>query len=67
MGEVVEMSEPFFVGRNNPRFRYACGGYLPALEENVSDKVSVKESNIKVIYRFVQVPYKKKRTYKHYT
>lgn len=62
LGE-VEMS--FWVGRNNPRFPTARGGYLPALE-NVSDKVSVKGGNIKVIYRFIQVP-KKKRTYKHYT
>ncbi len=26
--------QPFYVGQNNPRFPYARGGYLPALEES---------------------------------
>lgn len=26
------LEQPFFVGRNNPRFRYARGGYLSSLE-----------------------------------
>lgn len=27
-----DYTQPFWVGRNNPRFPYARGGYLPALD-----------------------------------
>ena len=48
-------SEPFFVGRNNPRFPYARCGYLPALE------ASELELERQVAYQFPELEWNQRQ------
>ena len=68
------MSEHYELIRKSPEYRNflmmeeMLAEMQPSIAQNpVSDKESIKEGTIKVIYRFIQVPYQKKRTYKTYT
>ena len=68
------MSEHYELIRTSPEYRNflmmeeMLAEMQPSIAQNpVSDKESIKEGKVEVIYRFIQVPYKKKRTYKDYT
>jgi len=47
-----DYTQPFWVGFNNPRFRYARSGYLPALElpEEPPPEVTIKK-----IYTYINI------------